>query len=223
MQTQHPDQYQQLHLIASLFPNAMQDSELGEIPAGWKVSTVGQEFDVTMGQSPPGSSYNEDQVGTPFFQGRRDFGWRYPEQRVYTTEPKRMAKAGDTLLSVRAPVGDINKATFECCIGRGLASLRHKKGCEAYSYYSCWNLGKHFESYDTEGTVFGSINQKSLKALQVIKPADKVLDSFSKIVGSLDLQINNLSLQSKTLEALRDTLLPKLLSSELQIPTGDAA
>ncbi len=195
----------------------MVDSELGEIPLGWKPSSVGLEFDIIMGQSPPGDTYNENGDGEPFFQGRRDFGWRYPGDRVYCTQPNRMAKKGDTLLSVRAPVGDINKTTSDCCIGRGLAALRHKSGCEAYTYYSLMNLSRKFKNFDSEGTVFGSINQKDLKALKVLKPSSSIVEVFTHVVGVIDQQILNFDIQNRTLSQLRDSLLPKLMSGKIRV------
>ncbi len=86
----------------------MVPSELGEIPEGWRVGTLGEEFDILMGQSPSGKSYNEKGEGMVFFQGRTDFGFRFPSIRLYTTEPKRVAEKFDVLVSVRAPVGDVN-------------------------------------------------------------------------------------------------------------------
>ena len=79
----------------------------GKIPKGWAVGSIDDEFTLTMGQSPPGETYNELGQGVPFYQGRSDFGFRYPARRVYCTMPSRLAKSGDTLISVRAPVGDI--------------------------------------------------------------------------------------------------------------------
>jgi len=96
--------------IAALFPDSFEESEMGEIPKGWIPSNIGSEFNLTMGQSPPGKTYNETGIGIPFFQGRRDFGFRYPSKRVYCTAPQRLAEHGDTLVSVRAPVGAINLA-----------------------------------------------------------------------------------------------------------------
>lgn len=221
LQAEHPEYYTQLKTTAELFPAVMQDSELGDIPEGWKPSSVGSEFDVIMGQSPPGDTYNEDGKGEPFFQGRRDFGWRYPENRVYCTQPNRIAKKGDTLLSVRAPVGDINKATSDCCIGRGIAALRHKSGCEAYTYYSIMNLSRNFKSFDSEGTVFGSINQKDLKALKVLKPPSSIVEVFTHAAGVMDQHILNFDIQTRILSQLRDTLLPKLLSGELFVDTAE--
>ena len=208
---------EQLAATAALFPSEFEDSELGEIPRGWSVSTIGDEFSVTMGQSPPGSTYNEEGKGMPFFQGRRDFGWRYPENRVYCTEPKRLAEKGDTLLSVRAPVGDINKATSNCCIGRGISALRHTSNSEAYTYYLASNLKMQFENFDSEGTVFGSISQKNLRSLLIVKPADSFIVLFESCVGDIDKQIMTLEVENQTLAQLRDTLLPKLLSGELSV------
>lgn len=217
MADQQPEQFSELFKTAALFPAAMQDSELGEIPEGWEATTLGAEFDITMGQSPPGDTYNEVGEGVAFFQGRRDFGVRFPKNRVYCSAPKRMAKASDTLLSVRAPVGDVNIAGSSCCIGRGLAALRHKSGCSSFTYYSALELGSQLASYDSEGTVFGSINQKNLNALDFKKPLPSLVKCFSNYAKSLDEKIFTLSLQIQSLEAVRDTLLPKLLSGELSV------
>ncbi len=217
LQARQPEDYARLKATAELFPEAMQDSELGEVPEGWEVSSVGAEFNATMGQSPPGNTYNENGDGEPFFQGRRDFGWRYPVNRVYCTQPKRMAKKGDTLLSVRAPVGDINKAVSDCCIGRGIAALRHKSRCEAYTYYSTMDLSRNFKSFDSEGTVFGSINQKDLKALKILKPPNSLVEIFTHTVGTLDQQILNFDYQIRVLSKLRDILLPKLMSGKIRV------
>ena len=212
-----PDRYAELKTTAELFPDALVDSELGEIPVGWGTSSIGQEFNIVMGQSPPGSTYNETEDGVPFFQGRRDFGWRYPSNRVYCTAPNRHAKEGDTLLSVRAPVGDINMALSDCSIGRGLAALRHKSGCMTYTFSVLTNLRKVFDSFDNEGTVFGSINQKNLKSIEIIKPCDEIVARYSKMASPLDQMILNHTKNTLVLGATRDSLLPKLLSGEVSV------
>ena len=114
--------------VAVLFPSRLRESELGALPDAWTCSNVGMEFDIRMGQSPPGSTYNETGVGIPFFQGRTDFGTRFPRQRVFCSAPTRIAEPDDTLLTVRAPVGDVNLASTRCAIGRGLAAVRHRTG-----------------------------------------------------------------------------------------------
>ena len=112
---------------AALFPDALEETELGPVPKGWRYSTIGESFILTMGQSPPGDTYNEAGDGLPFYQGRTDFGFRFPSQRVFCTAPTRLAEPGDTLVSVRAPVGDVNMALEKCCVGRGVAAVRQTK------------------------------------------------------------------------------------------------
>lgn len=136
------------------------DSELGKIPQGWKVGTLSEVADITMGQSPKGSSYNEEGDGIIFYQGRAEFGNRFPSIRLYTTEPTRIAEINSVLLSVRAPVGDINIAKNKCCIGRGLAAIKSKQGYNSFILYLLQSLKPLLEQYNGEGTVFGCINRK---------------------------------------------------------------
>ncbi len=161
--------------IAALFPDSFVDSALGPIPEGWEVKKLGESFNLTMGQSPPGSTYNEQGEGLPFFQGRSDFGFRFPENRKFCTAPARIAQPGDCLVSVRAPVGDINMAWGKCCIGRGVAALRHKSGTISFSYYSAWTIQPALREYEQTGTVFGAINKSQFETLQVIAPSPSVL------------------------------------------------
>ncbi len=207
--------------ILRLFPDRFQDSELGPIPEGWKLSTIGAEFDLTMGQSPPGATYNENGNGMPFFQGRRDFGFRYPSLRVYCTAPARIANAGDTLVSVRAPVGDINMAYDTCCVGRGVAAVRHKSGSRSYTYYAMQSLGERFKRFEAEGTVFGSINKKQFQGLPSVKVAPDIITLFESLAYPIDENIRSNEEEMQSLAKLRDTLLPKLISGELRVPDAE--
>jgi len=203
--------------IADLFPDSFQDSPLGPIPKGWTCSTIGEEFNLTMGQSPPGKTYNESREGVPFFQGRRDFGFRYPINRVYCTAPTRFAARGDTLMSVRAPVGDVNMALERCSIGRGVAAARHKSTSASYTYYAFRSLKERFDVYNGQGTVFGSISQKDLRAISWLAPDDAVVSRFDQMAGPIDHRIELNEVQNRRLAGLRDTLLPKLLSGEIDV------
>ena len=206
---------------AALFPSVLQDSRLGEVPEGWKVATIDEEFNLTMGQSPPGSTYNEDGEGMPFYQGRKDFGFRYPTRRVYCTAPKRFAEKADTLVSVRAPVGNINMVKEKCSIGRGVAAIRHKNGSRSYTYYTMQSLQEVFSRYEAEGTVFGSINKTDFQTLSHLRPPDEIVEAFERLVHPLDQTIENNENESRTLAQTRDRLLPKLLSGEIRV--DDAA
>ena len=194
------------------------DSELGMIPEGWKVGTLGDIAEITMGQSPAGNSLNENREGMIFYQGSSDFGFRFPSIRVFTTEPKRLAVANSVLFSVRAPVGDINVAKEECCIGRGVASIKSKYGHDSYLFYTMKSLHKLFDSFDGEGTVFGSINKKTLSTIQILLPSDGIVEQFNNIASSFDNRIRSLSDESSRLSLLRATLLPRLMSGELEVP-----
>ena len=202
---------------ASLFSSALQDSPLGKVPKGWEVTTIDENFNLTMGQSPPGSTYNEDGNGTPFYQGRKDFGFRYPTRRVYCTIPKRFAEKGDTLVSVRAPVGDVNMVEEKCSIGRGVAAIRHNTGSRSYTYYAMQFLQEVFSRYEAEGTVFGSINKTDFQTLSHLRPSNEVIEAFERLVYPLDQSIENNENESRTLAQTRDTLLPKLLSGEIRV------
>lgn len=194
------------------------DSELGMIPEGWKVGTLDEIADITMGQSPAGNSLNEKGEGMIFYQGSSDFGFRFPSIRVFTTEPKRLAVVNSVLFSVRAPVGDINVTKEECCIGRGVASIKSKYGHDSYLFYTMKSLHKLFDSFDGEGTVFGSINKKTLSAIQILLPSDGIVEQFNDIASSFDNRIRSLSDENSRLSLLRDTLLPRLMSGELEVP-----
>lgn len=194
------------------------DSELGMIPEGWKVGTLADIAEITMGQSPAGNSLNENREGMIFYQGSSDFGFRFPSIRVFTTEPKRLAVANSVLFSVRAPVGDINVAKEECCIGRGVASIKSKYGHDSYLFYTMKSLHKLFDSFDGEGTVFGSINKKTLSAIQILLPSDGIVEQFNNIASSFDDRIRSLSDENSRLSLLRDTLLSRLMSGELEVP-----
>lgn len=194
------------------------DSELGMIPEGWKVGRLEDIAEITMGQSPAGNSLNENREGMMFYQGSSDFGFRFPSIRVFTTEPKRLAVANSVLFSVRAPVGDINVAKEECCIGRGVASIKSKSSHDSYLFYTMKSLHKLFDSFDGEGTVFGSINKKTLSAIQILLPSEGIVEQFNDVASSFDNRIRCLSEESSRLSLLRDTLLPRLMSGELEVP-----
>ena len=203
--------------VWSMFPDRLVDSELGRIPAGWEVKTVGDCFNLTMGQSPPSSTYNEDGDGLPFFQGRTDFGFRFPLNRKFCTDSKRVAQAEDTLVSVRAPVGDINMAWERSCVGRGVAALRHKSGSSSFTYYSTWADQHHLQEYEQTGTVFGAITKRQFEDLAFVEPTPEIVKAFGAVVGPIDTRIRSNVAESRTLTSLRDTLLPKLVSGEIRV------
>ena len=198
--------------LYDLFPDRLAPSELGVIPEGWEVKALGECFNLTMGQSPPGSTYNEQGDGLPFFQGNADFGFRYPERRKYCTAPTRIARPDDTLVSVRAPVGEINMAWEQCCIGRGVSALRHKSGSRSFTYYCLRALQPTLVEYEHSGTVFGAINKRQFEALLVIDSPKALVAFFEIHSREWEDRIRSNTLEGRALAAQRDALLPKLVS-----------
>jgi type I restriction enzyme S subunit len=119
---------------------------------------------INMGQSPESSSYNENGDGIPFFQGNADFGERYPVTRVWCNAPTKVAYAGDILISVRAPIGALNYAKEECCIGRGLAAITPdlSRVSSAFVYWLLKGKNVELNSKGT-GSTFKAIGRKVLE------------------------------------------------------------
>jgi len=202
--------------IMHLFPDELVESELGPIPKGWRVGKLGDEFDITMGQSPPGSTYNEYGEGLPFYQGNRDFGFRFPKRRVYCTDPKRVAEPGDTLISVRAPIGDINWVNEKCSIGRGVASIRHKSNYKSFTYYLQLNKRKSLKTFEGEGTVFGSINKKSLSDLKIAFPPNEIIKYCDNVLSKIDKIIEIMYQQQELSNRLFSNLLNNIFVTNVE-------
>jgi type I restriction enzyme S subunit len=190
-----------------------------EIPEGWEATTLSQFANITMGQSPPGDSYNQKGSGMVFFQGSTDFGWRYPQVREFTTAPSRFAKAGDILLSVRAPVGTLNIADQACCIGRGLAALNAKSGHDSFLFEVMLYFKTIFDRRNASGTTFGSITKDDLHSLEFACPStgSPLLDAFEEKMKPAHKTILNNHQQNQELTQLRDWLLPMLMNGQVTV------
>lgn len=187
--------------------------------------TLKEEFDFVMGQSPSGSSFNEDGIGMPMYQGNADFGFRFPSNRVFTTAPTRFAEPLDTLISVRAPVGAQNMALEKCCIGRGLSAFRFKTNPEfyTYTYFKLRQLMDEIKRFNDEGTVFGSISKSDFEKIEItIPPYDKICH-FEDIAKPINDKVIKNCHQIEKLETLRDTLLPRLMSGEVRVQYAEEA
>ena len=197
------------------------DSGLGLIPEGWHVGTLSEIADITMGQSPSGSSFNEDGRGIVFYQGRTEFGFRFPLIKLFTTEPTRYAEPHSVLMSVRAPVGDINVALVKCCIGRGLAAITAKYNAYSFVLYTLKGKSSELDLYNGEGTVFGSINRKDLERLSVLIPPKSIIQRFNDCIKPIDDSIEIACKEIVSLSYSRDSLLPKLMSGQLTFDALD--
>lgn len=154
-----------------------------QLPEGWKVKKLGEICTIIAGQSPEGQYYNQERIGLPFYQGKKEFGDKFIKApQTWTQKITKEAEKGDILMSVRAPVGPINFATEKICIGRGLAAI--KAGDKIDNYFLFYELlSKQNEIKGNEGAVFPSINKSQIENIQFQFPS---LDEQKRIVAILD-------------------------------------
>ena len=176
---------------------------------------------IVAGQSPPGSSYNESGLGLPFFQGKADFGESHPVAKKWCSEPRKIAEAGDILISVRAPVGPTNVASERCCIGRGLAAIRPDESVATRDFV-LWAIKQREAGLVAkgQGSTFPAIGQKDLKELSVPLPS---LDKQRQIVATLNRAAKIERLRGRASDRLQElvpALFSKMFGDPVQNPKG---
>ena len=140
------------------------------LPEGWNLANIGDVATLNMGQSPPSSTYNRSAHGLPFLQGKADFGDVYPTPKMWCSQPIKIANADDVLISVRAPVGDVNVARGDCCIGRGLAALKPSDAADPwFLFFALRRIEADIDALGS-GTTFRSINKSALAAVRIPLP-----------------------------------------------------
>jgi len=173
----------------------------------WRKRSLAEVATIIMGQSPPGSTYNEEGRGIPFFQGVKDFSVRYPQKRVFCTAPTRFAEPGDILFSVRAPIGEINRAYEQCAIGRGLAAIRGNTLRDTdYIEYALRSIKHEWRILENQGAVFGNAKRSDLENLPIPWPDEKERHAIAHILGTLDDKIELNRRMNETLEAMARAL-----------------
>lgn len=198
------------------FPGYESTKVVDGVPSGWFKRPLADMAEIIMGQSPKSVFYNEDGNGLPFHQGVTNFGDRFPKNNVYCTQKNRVAREGDILFSVRAPVGRINVAQEKTVIGRGLAALRSRTNQQNLLFYS---LKSHFFKDDLigSGTIFNSITTKDLYEVQLLQVPEPYAQEFTKHASAIDSQIENLTKKNVLLTKARDLLLPRLMNGEVKV------
>ncbi len=191
-----------------------------KIPEGWKMVKLGEIAEINMGQSPKSEFYNEDGIGLPFLQGNRTFGIKYPYFGTYCSRPKKIAKKGEILFSVRAPVGDINIANREICIGRGLAALNSKNGNNEFLYFLLHFLKRKIINNET-GSVFGAVSKNVLSSVEFLLPPLPEQRAIASVLSSLDDKIDLLHRQNRTLEGMAEALFRQWFIEEKEEGWGE--
>lgn len=163
-----------------------------------------QIAEVTMGQSPDSSSYNSVGKGIPFYQGKTEFTDKYIGQpSTWCTSPTRIAKENDILMSVRAPVGNVNIATEECCIGRGLSSIRPQNGFNSEFIFEALEQKKEELENKATGSTFKAINKDIVLSIQIPNTSISIQKEYSNFVKQIDKSKFLLQQILKKLELLK--------------------
>lgn len=176
---------------------------------------IGEVCEINMGQSPSSSTYNQEKIGLPFYQGKKDYGEKYPTPRVWCSNPIKIVEAGDILISVRAPVGALNIAKEKSCIGRGLAGLRVKKELDQDFLFHYLQLKEKDISALGTGSTFTAISKKHLENLEIPLPAIEIQKKIVKKIEELFAKID----QAQSIRHLAvqdvDNLIPSALAEFL--------
>jgi type I restriction enzyme S subunit len=196
------------------------DTEIGRIPKDWEVVRLNDRklAVVIMGQSPPSRKYNKEGKGIPFLQGKMEFGDIYPLPIIYCSQPIKIAEQNDILISVRAPVGDVNIAPYRLCIGRGLASIRFNPETANYWFYfyylqriksSLENLGK--------GSTFKAITKDDLENLKMVYPPLPEQQKIAKILSTIDKKLEIERKEKEKLERIKQGMMDLLLTGKIRV------
>ena len=167
-------------------------------PESWKDTVLGEYARVIMGQSPDSEHYTTESTNTPFLQGNRTFGTKYPSFDTYTSKITKLAPAGSVIISVRAPVGDVNLTPIDLCLGRGVAALLSDDQNNEFLYYLMRYLAPVLNQNEN-GSTFGSINKQDLNQLPILLPDCKSRFKIGAFLSSIDNEV-------RILQSINDNL-----------------
>lgn len=230
---EHPEQYAELKVTAELFPSAMQDGELGEIPVGWISSEIGKEIDIAGGATPS--------TKTPEFWDNGDINWTTPKDlsalkdKILLHTERKITKTGlgkissgllpvnTVLMSSRAPVGYLAMAKIPVAINQGFIAMKCNKDLSP-EFVLQWCIANMPEIVSrASGTTFAEISKKNFNPIPLVKPPVNLVKPYTKQVSAIYSLIENNAKENNSLTQLRDTLLPKLLSGEITLPEAEQA
>lgn len=187
------------------------------LPKGWRQVCLGDVAEVVMGQSPPGELVTdwagvvENDDGLPFIQGNAEFGIKSPNPLRWCIQPHKIGLPGDILISVRAPVGETNRADRKLGIGRGLAAIRFNNRSQAFGWHILNHAKEAFERV-TQGSTFKAIGSAELRNLPILLPPPPEQRGIAAVLDSIDDAIECIEGVFVATEQLRDSLLHQLLT-----------
>lgn len=226
LQTEQPEAYVELARTAALFPSAMQESELGEIPEGWTIKPLSQLINITGGGTPKRSEPNYWNGDIPWFSVKDvpaagnvfviDTDEKITEEGLKKSSTK-LLKKGTTIITARGTVGKLALLAEDMCMNQSCYGVNGK---DTGPYFNYFNLLKSIDTLrrNTHGAVFDTITTKTFETHLACFPGTNLAALFDLSVSPMLQQIETNLKEIGVLENLRDTLLPKLLSGELTLP-----
>jgi len=194
------------------------DSPLGRIPEEWELTRLGDVSSVIMGQSPSSSLINKDGKGLPFLQGNAEFTSKYPNPTSWIEKPLKTAGKGSILVSVRAPIGDLNFANSQCCIGRGLASIEANGFIvdNIFLWYSIHYFINELIKIG-QGSTFDAIGRNELRNLCISLPPLPEQHRIASILSQIDEVIEKEERYKEKLERIKQGLMQDLLTGKVRV------
>ncbi|WP_240333414.1 restriction endonuclease subunit S [Salinibacter ruber] len=184
---------------------------LGSVPEEWNISSLPNVVEIEMGSSPPSSTYNEQEEGLPFYQGNADFGHMTPKVSTWCSDPVKTAGEDDVLISIRAPVGDLNIADEHCCIGRGLAALRPDKMNGFYLFYGLAQRSRWLSRL-ASGSTFKSVSSADLEKVDLPVPPLPEQRKIASVLYAVDQAIQKTEAIIEQAKRVKRGLLQDLFS-----------
>lgn len=194
-------------------PKGFKQTELGRIPEDWENKELGEISQINMGQSPKSTSYNKLSIGLPLVQGNADISSRKTIVRNYTSEITKKADKGDLILSVRAPVGEVAVADFDCCIGRGVCSIKFPNN---FLYHWLVSFEDKWEKF-SKGSTFDSINSNELKIIQLPIPSKKEQTAIATILSDMDSEVQALQKRLDKTHDIKQGMMQQLLTGKVRL------
>ncbi len=188
-------------------------TEVGAVPEDWELRELGEIANINMGQSPLSSNYNSEGIGLPLVQGNADVRNRKTIIRNYTSQITKEAKKGEIIMSVRAPVGEIAKAVFDCCIGRGVCSISFPND---YLYHYLINFENSWGQFST-GSTFDSVNSQQVKEVQIPIPTLAEQRAIAQVLSDMDAEIARLEAKQEKYAQLKQGMMQELLTGKTRL------
>jgi type I restriction enzyme, S subunit len=195
------------------------NNEISALPPGWSWSNLDDVVEIILGQSPKSSTYNDEGIGLPFFQGKSEFGELHPTVQKWCSTPNKIANAGDVLLSIRAPVGATNIATERCCIGRGLAALHPLTEVNPLFILYLIRAFERKIAEQSTGSIFDAITGERLRKIEVPLPPlpeqHRIVTKIEELFTQLDAGVASLKKAQAQLKRYRQAVLKAAFEGRL--------